>query len=191
MRLQEQAILALQSLLNEKRQADSEKTVAELSLEVSKAGTDSVLLRESSLNLKLSDYLLTITERRNQLTQRNLLVRQQLDSVQQTDQALEEQISVLQGSLLLAKILYQQKQSLPQVSFDRTLADQIADTRLYQFELRQLRDTVSRPDEYVQDALKGTPPGDEQVVLRSSLLDLVRSRAELLDRLNRELNAFK
>ncbi len=188
--LQEEDILALQSLLNEKRQADSEKTVAELSLEVSKAGTDSLLLRESSLNLKLSDYLLTITERRNQLTRRNLLVRQQLDSVQQTDQALEEQIDVLQGSLLLAKILYQQKQSLPQLSFDRTLADQIADTRLYQFELRQLRDTVSRPDEYVQNALKGAQPGDEQNVLRSNLLDLVRSRAELLDRLNRELNAY-
>ncbi|MDY0251338.1 MAG: mechanosensitive channel MscK [Pseudomonas sp.] len=189
-RLQEQDILALQSLLNEKRQADSEKTVAELSLEVSKAGTDSLLLRESGLNLKLSDYLLTITERRNQLTQRNLLVRQQLDSVQQTDQALEEQINVLQGSLLLAKILYQQKQSLPHVKFDRSLADQIADTRLYQFELRQLRDTVSRPAEYVQSALKDAPPGDEQIALRSSLLDLVRSRGELLDRLNRELNAY-
>ncbi|MDY0205370.1 MAG: mechanosensitive channel MscK [Pseudomonas sp.] len=189
-RLQEQAILALQSLLNEKRQADSEKTVAELSLEVSKAGTDSLLLRESSLNLKLSDYLLTITERRNQLTQRNLVVRQQLDSVQQTDQALEEQISVLQGSLLLAKILYQQKQALPQLSFDKTLADQIADTRLYQFELRQLRETVSRPDEYLQTALKKMPEGDEKTVLSSSLLELVRSRAELLDRVNRELNAF-
>ena len=187
---QEQGVLALQSLLNEKRQADSEKTVAELALEVSKAGTDSLLLRESSLNLKLSDYLLTITERRNQLTQRNLVVRQQLDSVQQTDQALEEQISVLQGSLLLAKILYQQKQALPQLSFDRTLADQIADTRLYQFELRQLRDTVNRPDDYVQNALKKTPPGDEQLILRGSLLDLVRSRAELLDRINRELNAY-
>ncbi len=189
-RLQEQEILALQSLLNEKRQADSEKTVAELSLEVSKAGSDSLLLRESGLNLKLSDYLLTITERRNQLTQRNLLVRQQLDTVQQTEQALDEQINVLQGSLLLAKILYQQKQALPQLSFDRTLADQIADTRLYQFELRQLRDTVSRPEEYVQNALKDAPPGDEQIALRSSLLDLVRSRAELLDRLNRELNAY-
>ena len=189
-RLQEQDILALQSLLNEKRQADSEKTVAELSLEVSKAGNDGLLLRESSLNLKLSDYLLTITERRNQLTRRNLLVRQQLDSVQQTDQALEEQINVLQGSLLLAKILYQQKQSLPKLSFDRTLADQIADTRLYQFELRQLRDTVSRPDEYVDNALKDVPPSDEQIALRSSLLDLARSRAELLDRLNRELNAY-
>ena len=166
------------------------KTVAELALEVIKAGTDSLLLRESSLNLKLSDYLLTITERRNQLTQRNLVVRQQLDSVQQTDQALEEQISVLQGSLLLAKILYQQKQALPQLSFDRTLADQIADTRLYQFELRQLRDTVSRPDDYVQNALKKAPAGDEQLILRSSLLDLVRSRAELLDRINRELNAY-
>jgi len=60
----------------------------------------------------------------------------------------------LQGSLLLAKILYQQKQALPQLRFDRSLADQIADTRLYQFELRQLRDTVSRPEEYVQNALK-------------------------------------
>lgn len=189
-RLQEQDILALQSLLNEKRQADSEKTVAELSLEVTKAGSDSVLLRESSLNLKLSDYLLTVTERRNQLTQRNLVVRQQLDSVQQTDQALEEQINVLQGSLLLAKILYQQKQALPQLRFDRSLADQIADTRLYQFELRQLRDTVSRPEEYVQNALKDSPPGDEHIALRTSLLDLVRSRAELLDRLNRELNAY-
>ena len=187
---QERELLALQSLLNEKRQADSEKTVAELSIEVSKAGTDSLLLRESSLNLKLSDYLLTVTERRNQLTQRNLLGRQQLDSVQQTDQALDEQISVLQGSLLLAKILYEQKQALPTVSFDRSLADQIADTRLYQFELRQLRDTVSRPDEYVHNALKDTPSGDERIALRSSLLDLVRFRADLLDRINRELNAY-
>lgn len=189
-RLQEQDVLALQSLLNQKRQADSEETVAQLSLEVSKAGTDSLLLRESSLNLKLSDYLLTVTERRNQLTESNLVVRQQLDSVQQTEQALEEQISVLQGSLLLAKILYQQKQALPQVNFDRTLADQIADTRLYQFELRQLRDTVSRPDEYVQTALKDMPLGDERTVLSASLLELVRSRSELLDRVNRELNAF-
>ena len=189
-RLQEQEILSLQSLLNEKRQADSEKTVAELSLEVSKAGTDSVLLRESGLNLKLSDYLLTITERRNQLTERNLIVRQQLDMVQQTDQALEEQINVLQGSLLLAKILYQQKQALPNLSFDRSLADQIADTRLYQFELRQLRDTVNRPEEYVQNALQNTPAGDEQVALSASLLSLVRVRVELLDRLNRELNAY-
>src|SRR5690606_30988651 len=50
--------------------------------------------------------------------------------------------------------------------------------------------TVSRPEEYVQNALKDAPPGDEQIALRSSLLDLVRSRAELLDRLNRELNAY-
>src|SRR5699024_5046648 len=41
LRLQEEDVLALQSLLNQKRQADSEKTVAELALEVSKAGTDS------------------------------------------------------------------------------------------------------------------------------------------------------
>ncbi|MCB1676867.1 MAG: mechanosensitive channel MscK [Halioglobus sp.] len=189
-RVQEQDILYLQSSLNEKRQVDSEKTVAQLSSEVSKAGGDTRLLRESRLNLSLSDYLLTITERRNQLTQRNLQVRQQLDSVRQTDQALEEQISVLRGSLLLAKILYQQKQALPQLSFDHGLADQIADARLYQFELRQVRDTVSRPEEYVQSILKESTSGDEQAALRANLLEMVRSRAELLDRLNRALNAY-
>ncbi|MCK9466625.1 MAG: mechanosensitive channel MscK, partial [Thiopseudomonas sp.] len=133
---QERYLIALQEMLNKRRQAASEQAVQEQSLGVEKAGEDALLLKESSLNLKLSDYLLTVTERRNQLTQKSLQVRQQLENVQQIEQALEEQISVLQGSLLLAKILYQQKQALPQLSFDQRLTEKIADTRLYQFELR-------------------------------------------------------
>jgi potassium efflux system protein len=53
---------------------------------------------------------------------------------------------VLQGSLLLSKILYQQKQALPKLKLeDGSLADEIADIRLYQFELNKQRDEISDP----------------------------------------------
>ena len=102
---------ALQALINEKRRAESEQTVAEFSARVQQAGSDKLLAAESAENLKLSDYLLRATERLNRLNQQNLQTRQQLDTLNQTDQALEEQISVLEGSLLLSRILYQQKQA--------------------------------------------------------------------------------
>src|SRR5574344_2117437 len=185
---QEDYLATLQGLLSEKRQAASELAVQEQSMKLENAGEDTLLLKESSLNLQLSDYLLTITERRNQLAQKSLEVRQQLDSVQQAEQAMEEQITALQGSVLLAKILYQQKQALPQPSFDSTLADQIADTRLYQFQLRQYRERLQRPQEYVDDLLQNQPDDEGQV--REAMLELMRLRTGLLERLNHELNAY-
>lgn len=185
---QEDYIATLQGLLSEKRQAASELAVHEQSLKVEKAGEDTLLLKESNLNLQLSDYLLTITERRNRLAQRSLEVRQQLDSVQQAEQAMEEQIAALQGSVLLAKILYQQKQALPEPIFNHALADQIADTRLYQFQLRQYRDSMQRPDSYVDNLLQNQVDDDGQV--REAMLELMRLRSGLLERLNHELNAY-
>ncbi|MGH8353910.1 MAG: mechanosensitive channel MscK, partial [Pseudomonas sp.] len=186
----EQESRELQSLINDKRRALSEKTVAELSLEAEKAGSDSLLASESAANLKLSDYLLRATDRRNSLTQQNMQTKQQLDNLNQSDQALEEQISVLQGSLLLAKILYQQKQALPQFQLDRNLADEIADIRLYQFELNQQREQVSSPQAYVERLLAKQPAGEISAELRKTLLELATTRSELLERLNRELNAL-
>lgn len=86
-----------------------------------------MLATESAANLKLSDYLLKSTDRLNEVTQQNLQTKQLLDSVTQTDAALDEQISVLKGSLLLSKILYKQRQTLPRLKLDQNLADQIAD----------------------------------------------------------------
>lgn len=186
--LAEDRLQALQKLLSEQRQAASELAVQEQSLEVERAGEDELLLKESNINLRLSDYLLSITEKRNQLNQKAVSVRQQLDSLQQVDRALEEQISVLQGSLLLAKILYQQKQALPPLTIDRNLAEQIADTRLNQFELRQLRETIQFPESYLASKLSGLP--DEGQSLRPALTELVRGRSSLIDRLNHEINAY-
>ncbi|MET1081246.1 MAG: mechanosensitive channel MscK [Pseudomonas sp.] len=186
----EQESLELQSLINDKRRTLSEKTFAEQTLEAEKAGSDKLLATESAANLKLSDYLLRSTERLNLLTQQNLQTKQQLDSLNQSDQALEEQINVLQGSLLLAKILYQQKQALPQVEMDNNLADEIADIRLYQFDLNQQRDGIRNPVAYVDELLAKQPAEENTPELRKALLELATSRSQLLEQLNRELNAL-
>lgn len=186
----EQETQILQSLINAKRRAESEQTVAELSAKAQQAGSDTLLAGESAENLKLSDYLLRATERLNLLKQMNLQARHQLDTLNQADKALEEQISVLEGSLLLSRILYQQKLNLPKVRIDRNLADDIADLRLYQFELNQARDRAGNPEDYVDRLLASQPEGQVTPQLRSQLIDLLNTRSELLDRLNRELNAL-
>ncbi|ARS47408.1 mechanosensitive channel MscK [Pseudomonas sp. KHPS1] len=181
----------LQSLINERRRAESEQTVAEQSREAERASSDRLLARESSLNLKLSDYLLRSTDRLNSLTEQNLRTRQQLDNLNQANQALDEQIRVLQGSLLLSRILYQQKQALPQLQLeDSRLADEIADIRLYQFDLNKQRDEISDPARYVDNLLQGQPSENVTPELRNALLDQLKTRRELLERLSRSLNSL-
>ncbi|NBA93990.1 mechanosensitive channel MscK [Pseudomonas sp. R5(2019)] len=186
----EQEIQDLQTLINQKRLAHSQQTVTEQSLEAQKAGGSSLLATESATNLKLSDYLLRSTDRLNELTQQNLRTKQQLDSITQADQTLDEQISVLKGSLLLSKILYKQKQALPHLKVDRDLADQIADIRLYQFEINQQREQISSPSAYVDKLLESQPAEQVTPQLRKTLLDLAVTRSDLLERLNRELSAL-
>ncbi|MDB6144065.1 MAG: kefA 1 [Pseudomonas sp.] len=187
---QEQEIQDLQTLINDKRRAQSQETVTQLSIEAQKTGGSSLLATESAANLKLSDYLLRGTDRLNDLTQQNLKTKQQLDSLTQSDQALDEQINVLRGSLLLSKILYKQKQALPHLTLDNGLADEIADIRLYQFEVNQQRELMSSPGSYVDKLLAAQPPEEVTPALRKTLLDLAVTRTDLLERLNRELSAL-
>ncbi|MDR2307701.1 MAG: mechanosensitive channel MscK [Paucimonas sp.] len=186
----EQEIQDLQTLINEKRLAQSQQTVTQQSIEAQKAGGSNLLATESADNLQLSDYLLRSTDRLNVVTQQNLRTKQQLDSLTQADQALDEQISVLKGSLLLSKILYKQKQALPHLKVDRDLADQIADIRLYQFEVNQEREQMSSPSSYVDKLLANQPQEDVTPQLRKALLEVAISRADLLERLNRELSTL-
>ncbi|BFO06586.1 mechanosensitive channel MscK [Pseudomonas guariconensis] len=186
----EQEIQELQTLINDKRLAQSQQTVTQQSLEAQKAGSSTLLATESTANVKLSNYLLKSTDRLNEVTQQNLRTKQQLDSLTQADQALDEQIDVLKGSLLLSKILYKQKQSLPHLKVDRNLADQIADIRLYQFEINQQREQMSSPSIYVDKLLAAQPEEEATPQLRKALLEVVITRSDLLERLNRELSAL-
>jgi len=188
-----QEIAALQATINEKRMAQSAETVAEQARSADNAGTDTLQAKETAANLKLSDTLLRTTDRLNALTRQNLDTKHTLDALVQNEQTLEQQIQVLRGSLLLAKILFQQKLALPQVQVDKRLTDEIGDIRLYQFELGQQRNAISDPAAYVDRLLaKQAKDGQTTVdpALRGNLLELVNSRNELIERLDRELNAL-
>ncbi|NON23344.1 hypothetical protein, partial [Klebsiella pneumoniae] len=91
---------------------------------------------------------------------------------------------------LLSKILYKQKQTLPHLKVDRDLADQIADTRLYQFEVNQQREQMSSPVTYVDKLLAAQPQEEVTPQLRKALLEVALNRSDLLERLNRELSAL-
>ncbi|GIZ12808.1 mechanosensitive channel MscK [Pseudomonas sp. NCCP-436] len=187
----EQERLALQELINEKRRAESQQTVEEQSQQVRRTYSSDLLAQESAHNLRLSDYLLEVTNRLNQRTQQNLQTQQQLDNLAQTRQTLDEQISVLEGSLLLSKILYQQKEALPRVSQARSnLADEIADLRLYQFDLNQQREAIAQPERYIDQLLAEHPPSEAQDRIRVQLQAQLTTRRDLLERLNRSLDAL-
>lgn len=185
----EARVQALQTAINQRRSAQAAQTVQALAGDAGTTATaDSLLARETATNQELSEYLLRATENLNKLTQRNLAVRQQLDALNRSNTVIDEQIDVLQGSLLLSRILIEQKRALPQPTIDGSLAEQIADIRLYQFEVNKQREQLARPQAFADRLLAEAPPGQADASMREPLIALLSTRAELLERLNRELN---
>ena len=185
----EGVVQALQQSIGERRRAQSERAVAELAPGAPAAG-GGLLARESELNRKLSEYLLGATDRLNDLNRRNLEARRQLDALKQVEQALEDQIGVLQGSRLLTRILYEQQRALPTLKFDGELADQLADLRLYQFEIDRYREDLVDPEALAARLIAEHPAEPVTEAIRQDLHALLATRGELLQRLTRELDAL-
>ena len=183
-------IQALQAAINARRTAQATETADAVAREGEEnKTTDSLIAREAAANQQLSGYLLRATNQLNTLTQRNLAVRQQLDNLNRSASLIDEQINVLQGSLLLSRILLEQKRELPRPSVDKALADQIADIRLYQFELNKQREQHARPAAYAERLLVEAPASQADESVRMTLVSLLTTRVELFDQLNRQLNA--
>ena len=117
----EREVGILQEVINEKRRSQSEQTVSETTQALET--TENELLREQGgLNQRLSEELLAATTRVGELTSQNIQTLQQIESMSQIDSALEQQIDVLEGSVLLSRILHQQKRALPSVRLDNSVA---------------------------------------------------------------------
>ncbi len=185
----EQEIQALQSRINAKRLNNSEKTAADVVSEASATENRNPLIdKELRINQQLSERLISATEQINQLVQENIKIKGWLERVTQTERNLNEQISMLKGSLLLSKILYQQRQMLPDSKVAIDLDEMIADLRLAQFDINQQRDQLFQRDAMLDKMLQGVPAGD-QGSLRQELSDALDSRKELLDQLNKQLGS--
>lgn len=183
---QESQLSALQSALDRARREQSEKAIADVGREDAETiAGHPVLTQVQQVNRDLSSELLEVTDRANDLVREGIETRTQLDRVRQVQRTLNEQIDAIRGSLLLSRILREQRESLPEVDALSGLQDEIADLRLRQFDLSQQRDALRRPQQLADKSLAEADI-DDAPGLREALIKLFESRRELLDQLDGE-----
>ncbi len=184
----EQYIQLSQEIISNKRLTLSETTVKEArtSKELTDIQNDPLIKRELAINLRLSQRLINDTKEGNTLVQQNIRVKNWLDRALQSELSLKEQISVLKGSLLLSRILYQQQLNLPATALVTDIATRIADLRLEQFEVNKQRDQLSQEDEYIQLLLSNSKNKITDSV-KNELNQIINIRRTLLDQLSKQL----
>ncbi|OSM98023.1 hypothetical protein AU504_08860 [Lonsdalea populi] len=185
---QERMVQALQNVVSHKRLNLSEKTAkeAQTSGERQRIQEHPLVKTEMETNRQLSQRLIAATEAGNTLVQQSIQVKNWLDRATQSERNLKEQVTVLKGSLLLSRILYQQQQNLPSADELSDMSTQIADLRLEQFDINQQRDELFRGDEYIQKLLaRSNAVSDSEVT--DALEQILDMRRELLDQLNKQL----
>lgn len=182
-------INALQDVIDEKRRSLSEQVISATATESQQISNHQLLHKQSLLNQRISEELLESSNRISTLSRRNIQTTQQIDQLTQQESALDQQISVLEGSVLLSRILHQERQALPAVQIDRTLADSVADMRLRQFEINQLREQLRNQDTYLTRLLNQLPESQRDE-LRKDLLQLIRSRGTLVEQLSVHINTL-
>lgn len=181
----EDRLALLQAVLDQKRRRQLEETISESASRDPLIAGNPVVTRAQTINQELSMELLKVIDRDNALEREGIKVRTQLDRVRQVKRTLNEQIEAIRGSLLLSRILREQRATLPRVDAVKGLQEEIADIRLAQFDLgRQreaLRDVEQLASERLDDAgVEATPE------LIDSLTRLYQSRRELVDQLEQE-----
>ncbi|MDZ7322126.1 mechanosensitive channel MscK [Kosakonia sacchari] len=184
----EHQLQLLQEAVNSKRLTLTEKTAQEAVTpdETARIQANPLVKQELDINHQLSQKLIAATESGNALVQQNIKVKNWLDRALQSERNIKEQISVLKGSLLLSRILYQQQQTLPSADELEDMTNRIADLRLEQFDINQQRDALFQSDNFVARLEEGhqSEVNDE---VHDALLQVVDMRRELLDQLNKQL----
>lgn len=181
-------LTVLQTEINQRNLQASQKQVeqAEQSKEQN-SQANPLIVRELDFNTKVSEELLNRTEKLNALSQDNLRIKTVLDNLQQTQRNIEEQISALQGTLVLSRIINKQQQSLPQDQMIAGLSKQIADLRVRIFDMTEFRDRSNNPDFYILE-LERTEKTRFSAKERSQLSQILQERDRILGDLIKQLN---
>ena len=184
-------IAAIQDVINQKNLAKTQNQVEQVQQQSQNVEQNPLIQKELNLNAQLSQYLLEQTEKTNTLTQDELRMRNVLDNLTQTQRTIDEQISALQGTLVLSRIIQQQKQKLPTNLNIQGLSKQIADLRVQIFDITQKRNELYDIDAYIskieQDENKSFTPA-EKTQLTNLLTERRKVGSDLIKSLNNQLN---
>ncbi|WP_373766136.1 mechanosensitive channel MscK [Glaesserella sp.] len=179
----------LQEVLNEKRLKEYEAQAKQAEeLKAANKAESPIIQEELTLNTDLSQYLVEQTQKANLLSKDNLRAKNVLDALTQTQHNIEEQISALQGTLVLSRIINQQKQALPTDSLVKGLAKDIARLRVDIFDLTQKRDELYNIPNVITKL-----ETDNKILFddneRQTLNDILKEREKILVDLIKTLNS--
>ncbi|TFH85598.1 mechanosensitive channel MscK [Billgrantia azerbaijanica] len=178
----EARLTLLQGIIDRRQREQSEQAIAEAVQDEEGVVGHPVVTRAQEINRDMSLELLRVNERANRLVREGIEVRRQLERVRQLQRSLNEQIDAIRGSILLSRILREQRQSLPRVEARRGLQDEIADLRLKQFELSRQRDDLRQTEQLARRRIEEAD-AEASPALVDSLLSLYQGRRELVDQL--------
>ena len=189
---QQQLLSQIQEALNIKLVQASKNKVEEAEKSQQKnKNTNPIISKELDFNTTISEELLKKTTEISQLSQDNLRIKNVLDNLQQTQRNIEEQISSLQGTLVLSRIINKQRQSLPQDKVIKGLSKQIADLRVRVFDISEFKDSLVDTQAYIsklESREKTTFTDAEKAQLEEILQTRSKTLSELLKLLNNQLN---
>ncbi|ALM52024.1 mechanosensitive channel MscK [Halomonas huangheensis] len=184
-------VSALQSQFDQLRREQSEQAIADaVQNEPQAIAEHPVIKKEQEANREMSQQLLNATSHANELVREGLQTRRQLERVRQMQQGLNDNIESVRGSVLLSRILREQRESLPKIEARSGLPDEIADVRLAQFELDSYHERLRFPERLARQALEEAAAADEEFneqtaeALVEPLIQLYRSRRDLIDQLD-------
>lgn len=187
-------IANLQTAINDKIVEESQNKVEQAQAVQNQqniATTNPVILRELNMNTRVTQELLKQTQEMTKLSQDNLRIKSVLDNLQQTQRNIDEQISSLQGTLVLSRIINKQRQSLPQDEMISGLSKQIADLRVQVFDTTEFKDSFSNPAAYIAKLEvdeKAAFTAKEKEQLTKILQERTDTVSEMIKSLNARLN---
>lgn len=189
--LLQKQLSTIQQLLNAKRIEEHEAQAKQTEeLKASRQADNPIIQEQLGLNSDLSQFLVDQTQKTNALFQESLRAKNILSNLTQTQREVDEQINALQGTLVLSRLINQQKQALPRERLNKGLAKDIAKLRVEIFDISQRRDELydlSSSIEAIELEHKALFDREERATLELVLKDREKILVELLKTLNAQL----
>ncbi len=107
-----------------------------------------------------------------------------LNSVRQIRKTLNDQVTGVNGNLMLSRLLNRQQSEIPTVKVSFNLDELIPNLNLWLYDLRNYRNELFDTESYVKSLISKTPALAEH---QKELEDLVRHRRSLFDKLNQSM----
>ena len=180
----EQRLDAVQPLINQKRTDQLEQQAHSPDSPLPASVLQNTEVQQAmKTNQALRQELAKTGDSVNQLLRTAVDTKTQLDKARSLSATVNDQIRMLDGSLLLSRILYKQQKSLPQDQGELDLGKEITEARLRQFEIEQhIQALDDAPLPLAEDGSSAEPGLDEA-------FDILREeRLELYDQLDQELS---